>query len=74
MRVNSNVFIKYIKLIAAIPTEWIQNLSLTRNFDCFKINATQIAFTLTSCKKVKCLLIKKTKILPRKQQNKWCKK
>ena len=72
MRANNNVFIKYIKLIAAIPTKWNQNLSLTSNLDCFKNNVTHIVFTLTSWKKAYCLLIKKTKILPRKQQNKWC--
>ena len=66
MRVNNNVFIKYIELIAAILTKWIQNLSLTSNFDCFKNNAAQIVFTLTSCKKTYCLLIEKTKILPKK--------
>ena len=66
MRANNNAFIKYIKLIAAIPTKWIQNLSLTSNFDCFKNKVTQIVFTLTSCKKAYCLLIEKTKILPRK--------
>ena len=70
MQANNNGFIKYIKLIAAIPTTWIQNLSLTSNFDCFKTNVTQIVFTLTSCKKAYCLLIEKTKTLPRKQQNK----
>ena len=37
MRANNNVFIKYIKLIAVIPTKWIQNLSLTSIFDCLKI-------------------------------------
>ena len=47
MRANNNAFIKYIKLIAAIPTKWIQNLSLTSNFDCFKNNVTRIVFTLT---------------------------
>ena len=51
MRASNNAFIKYIKLIAAIPTKWIQNLSLTSNFDCFKNNVTRIVFTLTSCKK-----------------------
>ena len=51
MRANNNVFIKYIKLIAAIPTKWIQNLSLTSNFDWFTNNVTQIVFTLTTCKK-----------------------
>ena len=45
MRVNNNVFIKYIKLITAIPTKWIQSLSLTSNFNCFKNNVTQIVFT-----------------------------
>ena len=74
MRANNNAFIKYIKLIAAIPTKWIQNLSLTSNFDCFKNNVTQIVFTLTTCKKAYCLLIEKTKLLPKKQQNKWCEK
>ena len=29
---------------------------------------------MISCKKVYCLLIEKTKILPEKQQNKWCEK
>ena len=47
---------------------------LTSNFDCFKNNASQIVFTLTSCEKAYCLLIEKTKVLPRKQQNKWCEK
>ena len=65
MRANNNAFIKYIKLIAAIPTKWIQNLSLTSNFDCFKNNVTQFVFSLTTCKKVYCLLIEKTKILPK---------
>ena len=65
---------KYTRLITAIPTEWIQNLSLTSNFDCFKNNATQIVFTWTSCKKAYCLLIENIKILPRKQQNKQCEK
>ena len=74
MRASNNAFIKYIKLIATIPTKWIQNLSLTSNFDCFKNNGTQIVFTLTNCKKAYCLLIEKTKILPKKQQNKWCEK
>ena len=74
MRANNNAVIKYIKLIAAIPTKWIQNLSLTSNFDCFKNNVTQIVFTLTTCKKAYCLLIEKNKILPKKQQNKWCEK
>ena len=74
MQANNNVFIKYIKLIAATSTKWIQNLSLTSNFDSFKNNLTQIVFTLTSFKKAYCLLKKKTKILPKKQQNKWCEK
>ena len=65
MRTNNNAFIKYNKLIAAIPTKWIQNLSLTSNFDCFKNNVTQIVFTLTTCKKAYCLLKEKTKILPK---------
>ena len=60
MRVNNNVFIKYIKLIAAIPTKWIQNLFFASAFNCFKNNATQIVFILTSCKKAYCLLIEKT--------------
>ena len=59
MRANNNVFIKYIKLIAAIPTKWIQNLFLTSNFDCFEYNATQIVFTLTNWKKAYCFLIEK---------------
>ena len=59
MRANNNVFIKYIKLKAAISTKWIANLSLTRTFDCFKNNVTQIVFALTSCKKAYCLLIEK---------------
>ena len=63
MRANNNVFIKYIKLIAVIPTKWIQNLSLTSYFDCFKNNVTQIVFTLKTCKKAYCLLIEKPKIL-----------
>ena len=42
MRANNNIFIKYVKLIAAIPTKCIQNLSLSSNFDCFKNNVTQI--------------------------------
>ena len=29
---------------------------------------------MTSCKKAYCLLIEKTKILPKKQQNQWCEK
>ena len=68
------LFIKYIKLIAAIPTKWIQNLSLTSNYDCFKNNVTQFVFSVTTCKKAYSLLIEKTKILPKKQQNKWCEK
>ena len=71
MRANNNVFIKYIKLIAVIPSKWIQNLFLTSIFDCFKNNVAQIIFTLTSCEKAYCLLIEKTKILPNKQQIKW---
>ena len=67
-------FMKYVELIAANPTKWIQSFSLTNNFNCFKNNVTQIVFTLTTCKKAYCLLIEKTKILPRKQQNKWCEK
>ena len=59
MRANNNVFIKYIKLIAAIPTKWIQNLLFISTFDCFKNNATQMIFTLRSCKKAYCLLIEK---------------
>ena len=74
MRANNNVFIKYIKLIAAIPTKCIQNLCLTSNFDCFKYNVTPIVFSLTTCKKAYCLLIEKTKILPRKQKNRWIEK
>ena len=49
MRANNNVFIKYIKLVAGISTKWIQKVSLTSNFDCFKNNITQFVFTLTSC-------------------------
>ena len=74
MRADNNGSIKYIKLIAAIPTKWIQDLSLTNSFDCFKNNVTQIVFTLTTCEKAYCLLIEKTKTLPKKQQNKWCEK
>ena len=59
MQANNNVFIKYIKLIAAIFTKWIQNLFLTSNMNCFKDNATQIVFTMTSCKKAYCVLIQK---------------
>ena len=29
---------------------------------------------MTNCKKAYCLLIEKTKVLPKKQQNKWCEK
>ena len=65
MRANNNAFIKYIKLIAAILTKWIQNLSLTSNFDCFKNNVTQYVFTLRTCKKAYYVLIEKTKILPK---------
>ena len=33
-----------------------------------------LLFFLTTCKKAYCLFIEKTKILPKKQQNKWCEK
>ena len=70
MRANNNAFIKYIKLIAAISTKRIQNLSLISNFDCFKNSVTQIVFSLTTCKKANCLIIEKSNILPKIQQNK----
>ena len=36
MRINNTAFIKYIKLIAAIPTKWLDNLPSLNSFHSFK--------------------------------------
>ena len=74
MRANNTKSTKFITLIAAIPTKWIQNLSLTSNFYSIKNNITHTVLSITSCKMAYCLLIERTKLLPTKQQPKWCEK
>ena len=61
MRANNSVFPKYIKLLAAMLTEWIDNPPPLSRFDLFKENVTQTVFNLISLKKAYCLLIRKIK-------------
>ena len=48
-----------MKLIAAIPTEWLDNPPPLGNFGFFKENVTQTIINLTSSKKAYRLLIRK---------------
>ena len=78
MTPNNHSFIKYVKLILAITMIWLNEhctLSAAFDFNEFKEKIlTQIELLSKSNRTVYILLREKSKVLPIKQQLKWCKK
>ena len=76
MTPNNQSFAKYIKLILALPLEWINNdypANGLHKFIEFKKNMlSQIELLGQSNKIAYSFLTEKFKILPIKQQMKWC--
>ena len=73
---NNHSFIKYIKLISALPINWLNETCISStmpNFNEFKEKMlTQIELLSTSNKTAYAFLRKKFKDIPSKQQIKWC--
>ena len=76
MNPNNHSFIKYIKLISALPINWLNEtcvLSTMPNFNEFKEKLlTLIELLSTSNKIAYAFLREKFKDIPSKQQIKWC--
>ena len=76
MTPNNQSFVKYIKLISALPLEWINNdysaSGLHKFIEFKKKMLSQIELLGQSNKTAYTFLREKSKILPIKQQLKWC--
>ena len=76
MTPNNQSFIKYIKLISALPLEWINNdcpaNGLYKFIEFKKKMLSHIELLGQSIKRAYTFLREKSKILPIKQQLKWC--
>ena len=75
MTPNSQSFVKYIKLISALPLEWLNNKHSANGLHKFiefkKKMISQIELLGQSNKTAYTFLREKSKILPIKQQLKW---
>ena len=47
MRANNTALIKYIKVISAVPTKWLDNPPLLGSFDYFEENVGQTIINLS---------------------------
>ena len=76
MTPNNQSFVKYIKLISALPLEWINNdypaNGLYKFLELKKKMLSHIELLGQSNKTAYTFLGEKSKILPIKQQLKWC--